>query len=347
MCGPPDAVGCDLVVRAFVERICVASVGRATHIRLHQQDTLMTDLACANAGYRRLFDSSGLSFGVGFPLTGERTGTPAIEDEVRLASHAEAVGFDGLWARDVPTYWPRFGDAGGAFDTWPLLSHVAAHTDDVALGTSSIVLPLRHPIHVAKSAATVDQLSAGRLVLGIASGDRDPEYPAFDVDPDNRGALVREHVDALRALWGEEYPTLEGSWGRMDGNLDVVPKPTTETLPLLPTGYARQSIEWIAEHGDGWLFYHLPDDTLQSHLDDWRELAGDKPFVIAVRVALAADPAAAPEHLHLGYRAGVEWFRQYFRRLEAFGLDHVIVGLEAENPQQAMTTFADEIIDEL
>jgi luciferase-type oxidoreductase len=298
-------------------------------------------------GYRRLFEGSGLSFGAGVPLTGEREGTPVVEDELRLARHAEAVGFDGLWVRDVPTYWPQFGDAGGAFDTWPLLSHLAAETADIALGTASVVLTLRHPIHVAKAAATVDRLSGGRLVLGVASGDRDPEYPAFGVEPDDRGRLVRESVDALRTLWSEEYPTLDGSWGRLDGELDVLPKPTTDTLPLLPTGHARQSIEWIADHGDGWLFYHLPDDTLRTYVEKWRALAGDKPFVIAVRVALADDPTADLEHLHLGYRAGVDWFRTYFGRLQDYGLDHVVVSLQADDPERAMTRFADDVIDGL
>jgi len=297
-----------------------------------------------NAGYRRLFDGDGLSVGLGLPLTGVREDTPAIDTEVRLATHAESLGFDGLWARDVPTYWPRFGDAGGVFDAWPLLSHLAAHTEEIALGTSSIVLPLRHPVHLAKSAATVDRLSDGRLVLGVASGDRDPEYPAFDVDPDERGHLVRERVDAMRTIWREEFPEIEGSWGRLDGDLDVLPKPTTETLPLLPTGNARQSEAWIAEHGDGWLFYHLPESTLESYLDRWRDRTTDKPFVIAVRAALADDPSADPERLHLGYRAGVEWFRDYFDRLDALGLDHVIVGLEAEEPRPAMAAFADGIL---
>ena len=305
----------------------------------------MTARGHENAGYRRLFTDEGLTFGIGLPLTGVRESTPDVAEEVRLASHAESVGFDGLWARDVPTYWPRFGDAGGAFDTWPFLSHLAAHTDEIALGTSSVVLPLRHPIHVAKSAATVDRLADGRLVLGIASGDRDPEYRAFGVDPDERGQLVRESVDALRTLWREEFPEIEGSWGRLDGDLDVLPKPTTETLPLLPTGNARQSTDWIAEHGDGWLFYHLPETTLESYIDRWREQTADKPFAIAVRVALADDPTADPEPLHLGYRAGIEWFRDYFDRLAEYGLDHVIVGLDADDPQAAMTRFASEIVD--
>ncbi|WP_200531123.1 LLM class oxidoreductase [Halorubrum sp. LN27] len=302
------------------------------------------DAAHANAGFRRLFGDDGLTFGLGFPLTGERRGTPDPAEEVRLAERAEALGFDGLWARDVPTYWPKFGDAGGAFDPWALLSHAAARTDEVALGTASVVLPLRHPIHLAKSAATVDRLSDGRVVLGVASGDRDPEYPAFGVDPERRGEMVRNRIAAMRACWRESFPEVDGEWGELDGELDVLPKPTTETLPVLPTGNARQSTEWIAEHGDGWLFYHLPDETLRSYVAEWRELAGAKPFAIAVGVEFADDPTAEPEHLHLGYRAGAEWFREYFRRLDEFGVDHVVVGLRGDDPEGAMETFADEVM---
>ncbi|WP_440763552.1 TIGR03571 family LLM class oxidoreductase [Natronorubrum sp. DTA7] len=300
-----------------------------------------------NEGYRRLFDRDGLTFGAGFPLTGANRSTPDVAEEIRLAKHAESVGFDGLWARDVPTYWPKFGDAGQTFDTWPWLSNVAAHTDEIALGTSSVVLTLRHPIHVAKSAATVDRLSGGRLVMGVASGDRDPEYLAFDVDREERGLRFRERYEAIRTVWREEYPTLEGEWGRLEGDLDVVPKPVEETIPLLPTGNSRQSDEWIADHGDGWLFYHLPERTLESYLADWRELTDEKPFAIAVRVELADEPTAEPEPLHLGYHAGIEWFRDYFRRLEEYGLDHAIIGIQNEDREAAMATFADEIIDGL
>ena len=307
----------------------------------------MTDPDHENAGYRRLFGSAGLSFGIGLPLTGVRESTPSVESELELATYAESVGFDGIWARDVPTYWPRFGDAGGAFDAWPLLSYLAAHTDSIALGTSSIVLPLRHPIHVAKAAATVDRLSGGRLVLGVASGDRDPEYPAFGVDPDDRGQLVRDGMEAVRTLWRERFPTIEGSWGSLNGDLDVLPKPTAETLPLFPTGNAQQSTEWIATNGDGWIFYHLPESTLQSYLDTWREHTTDKPFSIAIRVELADDPGADPEPLHLGYRAGTEWFRAYFRRLEEYGLDHAIVSLETSDHERAIGTFATEVMDRI
>ncbi|APW97422.1 LLM class oxidoreductase [Halobiforma lacisalsi AJ5] len=302
---------------------------------------------CRNAGYRRLFERDGLTFGTGFPLTGTNRSTPDIEAELKLARLAESLGFAGLWARDVPTDWPKFGDAGQTFDPWPWLSHVAAGTEEIALGTASIVLTLRHPIHVAKSAATVDRLSDGRLVLGVASGDRDPEFPAFDVDREDRGDLFRDRFEAVRTLWREEYPELEGEWGRLEGDLDVVPKPTTDTIPMLPTGNARQSREWIAEHGDGWLFYYLPERTLEDYVEQWRADADDKPYAMAVRVELADDPEteAEPEPLHLGYRASLEWFRDYFDRLEAYGVDHVIVSLENEDSETAMRRFAEEIMD--
>nr|WP_233340995.1 LLM class oxidoreductase [Haloprofundus sp. MHR1] len=298
-----------------------------------------------NAGYDRLFGTDTLSFGVGFPLTDSRESSPPVAREMELAAHAERVGFDALWARDVPLYWPRFGDAGQTFETWTWLSHVAAHTSEIALGTASVVLPLRHPLHVAKSAASIDRLSDGRLVLGVATGDRDPEFPAFGVDADERGELFRESVDVLRTVWREEFPELDSTWGTLDGSLDLVPKPTTETLPLLPTGHARQSVEWIGDHGDGWFFYHLPTNTLESYLDEWRTVADEKPYAMAVRTELADDPRAGPEPLHLGYRAGSDWFADYFSTLDEMGVDHVLVSTPGRDPETELTRFAEEVVE--
>ncbi|MFC6835786.1 TIGR03571 family LLM class oxidoreductase [Halomarina ordinaria] len=300
-----------------------------------------------NAGFERLFGSDRLTFGAGFPLTGARESRPDVGREMTLAAHAEAVGFDALWARDVPLYWPRFGDAGQTFDPWTWLGHAAAHTDEVALGTASVVLPLRHPLHVAKSAASLDRLSDGRLVLGVATGDRDPEFPAFDVDIEDRGELFRESVAFLRTVWRERFPEVDSPWGSLSGDLDLVPKPTTGTVPLLPTGRARQSLEWLGEHGDGWLFYHLPESTLESYLADWRQVAGEKPYAMAVRTELADDPGAGPDPRHLGYRAGSEWFVDYFRGLEDLGVDHVLVSPTGDDPEADLARFAETVVEQV
>lgn len=299
-------------------------------------------------GYARAFGQDELTFGVGFPLTGRGNSPPPVEAEMRLAGLAESLGYDALWARDVPLYWPKFGDRGQSYEPWPWLSHVAAHTEEIALGTASVVLPLRHPLHVANSAATVDRLSDGRLLLGIATGDRDPEFDAFGVDHEDRGALFRESVDVLRTVWQGEFPETTFERGELRGDLDPMPKPEHGTIPLLPTGNARQTVEWIAEHGDGWLFYHLPDETLESYLAEWREHAGEKPYAMAVRTELADDPTTEPEPRHQGYRAGVEWFREYFRDLEKIGVDHVLVSPSGDDgPEEALTRFAAEVIETL
>lgn len=295
-----------------------------------------------NAGYRRLFGGDGLTFGTGFPLTDHDRAIPPADRELVLAEHAESVGFDALWARDVPTDWPKFRDTGQTYDTWPWLTAVATRTDDIALGTASVVLPLRHPLHVAKSAASVDWLSDGRLVLGIASGDRPPEYEAFGVNEDDRGELFRESVSVLRAVWREEFPECDTRWGTLDGSLDLVPKPTTETLPLLVTGHARQSLSWIATHGDGWLFYHLPRRTLEEYVADWREVGDEKPFAMAMGAELAD---TEPEPIQQGLRARGEWFVEYFRELDEIGIDHVLVSVEGDDPENALTEFAEDVIE--
>jgi luciferase-type oxidoreductase len=300
-----------------------------------------------NRGYRRMF-GEGLSFGLFFPITSDDDAIPSVDDDeqLALAGRAADLGFDALWVRDVPAYWPKFGDAGQVYDPWVYLSHVAAHTDDVALATGSVVLPLRHPLHVAKSAASVDRLSGGRLVLGVASGDRDPEYEAFGVDEAARGERFRESVRTLRAAWGEEFPEVDTSFGRLNGTLDVVPKPTTESLPLFVTGNARQSVDWIAESGDGWLFYQVPLNTLESVLGDWRDAAGAKPFLQAMTVNLAADPTAEMRHVHQGFEAGSEWFVERFRELDSLGVDHVAVTVRGSDrdARTVLEQFADEVI---
>jgi len=303
-----------------------------------------------HAGYRRLFGGDDLTVGLFHPLSDFEGEAPSLERELELAARAERAGFDALWVRDVPTYWPKFGEAGQVHDPWTLLSGLATRTDDVALCTGSIVLPLRHPLHVAKAAASVDRLSGGRLVLGVGSGDRDPEYAAFGVNPTDRGALFRDAVAVLRAAWAERFPELQSRFGDLDGRLDVRPTPTTETLPLLVTGHSRQELDWIGEHGDGWLFYQLPRETLAGFLEDWRAATPvPKPFAHGLRVDLAADPGAGPEHVHQGFRAGSEWVRDYLRDLCDLGVSHVAVGIESEGRDAAATidAFAGEVLDHL
>lgn len=149
-------------------------------------------------GFRRTFTPGHLSLGLFFPLEAFDGDTPSMLNQVALAKRAEELGFCALWFRDVPLRDPGFGDVGQVFDPWVYLGYIAAHTSEITLGTASIAIPLHHPLHTAKASASVDQLSAGRLILGVASGDRPVEFSAFGVDAERRGEIFREHYEVIR-----------------------------------------------------------------------------------------------------------------------------------------------------
>ncbi|MEM7461588.1 MAG: LLM class flavin-dependent oxidoreductase, partial [Pseudomonadota bacterium] len=193
-------------------------------------DTLQdTEFEPINRSFNDTFKPGGLSLGLVVPLeTYATSAVPTMDrhlDRVRLA---EELGFSALWLRDVPFNVPSFGDAGQIFDPFVYLGMLAANTNRIALGVASIVLPLRHPAHVAKAAASVDVLSGGRLLLGVASGDRPEEYPAMNMEFDSRAERFRESFEYIRRM-ADSYPSFSNAHGNPQ-NMDMLPKPTGSRL---------------------------------------------------------------------------------------------------------------------
>ena len=256
-----------------------------------------------------------------------------MRDQERLARRAEELGFAALWVRDVPLRDPSFGDVGQVYDPWVYLGWIAAQTRTIALATGSIILPLRHPLHTAKAAASVDQLSGGRLVLGVASGDRPVEFPAFGVDFERRDALFRENLRVIREVLADEFPTLRSAYGTLFGTADLVPKPVGR-LPILVTGSSRQRLEWIAEHSDGWITYPRPLAQQAEVAARWRAAVAAvapgvfKPFAQSFYVDLTDDPDQPPQPIHLGIRGGRNVVLRYLDGLRTVGVHHVILNLK-------------------
>ncbi|WP_416758155.1 LLM class oxidoreductase [Roseateles sp. So40a] len=284
-------------------------------------------------GFRRMFRAGRLTLGLFFPMEAFKGDEPAMRDQERLAQRAQALGFAALWVRDVPLRDPSFGDLGQIHDPWVYLGWMAAHTQTIALATGAIVLPLRHPLHVAKAAASVDQLSGGRLVLGVASGDRPVEFPAFGVDIERRAALFRERFDVIREVLEREYPTVTSTAGVLTGNADVVPKPLGR-LPMLVTGHSGQPLPWIAAHADGWITYPRGIERQAEVAASWRGevlAAGRdafKPLAQSLYIDLADDPDLPPTPIHLGFRAGRRFLLRFLEALRVAGVNHVILNLK-------------------
>jgi luciferase-type oxidoreductase len=306
------------------------------------------------AGFRRMFAPGRLTVGVFFPIEAFPGDEPTMRGQERLARHAEDLGFAALWFRDVPLRDPNFGDVGQVYDPWVYLGWIAAQTGTIALATGSIVLPLRHPLHTAKAAASVDRLSGTRLVLGVASGDRPVEYPAFGSDWHSRDQLFREHLAVIRTVLSEEFPRIQFTRGFMQGTADLVPKPVGQ-LPILITGSSRQSLDWIAAHADGWITYPRPIERQAELTARWRAVAASvapgvfKPFSQSLYVDLTADPDHPPQPIHLGFRCGRAVLLRILEGLRAIGVNHVILNLKygARDAGEVLEEIGREVLPKL
>lgn len=179
---------------------------------------------------------------------------PTLNDHGRLTRLADELGFAALWARDIPLYDPEFGDAGQIVDPFTYLGFLSCNTSRIALATGSAIVSLRHPLHLAKQASSVDHLSGGRLLLGVASGDRPIEYPAFGLEDefDRRDERFRDAFALFKLATETAFPKGNFSrYGDLNGRTDLLPKPRCGRIPALVPGQSRQSLDWIATHSDG------------------------------------------------------------------------------------------------
>ncbi len=281
-----------------------------------------------------MFAPGHLTLGIMSPIQNYGFDYPALQGQETMVAMAERAGFAAVWVRDVPLHDPAFGDVGQMYDPWVYLGWLAAHTERIALATGSVILPLRHPIDVAKAAASADQLSGGRLVMGIATGDRPVEFPAYGQPHHRRDTAFRDRLEFIRRLLTERVPAIDTEIGRMHGP-DLVPKPIAGRIPMLVTGHSGQTMDWIAEHGDGWLTYMRPPSQQREIVQSWqRALAAStdgeppfKPFGQGLHIDLTEDPETLASPIHNGYRLGRHQLVALLDTLAAMGVNHVILVL--------------------
>ncbi|WP_232495737.1 LLM class oxidoreductase [Novosphingobium kaempferiae] len=272
---------------------------------------------------------------------GRPRGVPDLTRHAAFARKADRLGFAALWLRDVPVFDSvRMGDAGSVFDVFSYLGFLAGITQDIVLGTAAVILPIRHPLMTAKAAATVDVLSGGRLVLGVASGDRPIEYPLFGVDFDQRGAIFREAVQYIRGAW--EPGGLPLGDGDREPTLDILPRPFQPRIPMIVAGRAQQEERWIASHMDGRIVYPGPLERLAREAADWqREGPPGGAFLTPFHLDLAEDPDEEARPIRFGARLGRNALIEHLAALARAGVHHVAI-----NVRQSRRGVS-EVLDEL
>jgi probable F420-dependent oxidoreductase len=248
-------------------------------------------------------------------------GDDATPEGVRaVAETAEELGFDSVWATEHIIVGPEGVDPyGRVLDPLVTLGWIAGFTERIGLGTSIVLVPLHHPIHLAKEAATLQQVSGGRLRLGVGMGWHEDEYRFMGVEFRGRGRRADEALRLMKALWAGEREFHGEHWSFEDATFAPLPDPPPE---IWVGGSSEQALRRARELGDVW---HPSRASTREHVRDVKRRFPELRVVPRLTGASAEEVAAA-----------VEFFR-------AAGCEGAVVsfGLEPERAVGSMREFAE------
>jgi alkanesulfonate monooxygenase SsuD/methylene tetrahydromethanopterin reductase-like flavin-dependent oxidoreductase (luciferase family) len=215
-------------------------------------------------------------------------GQPAYPFVRDVALAAEGAGLDSVWVFDHLLF-RRDGETHGILECWTVLAGIAEATSRVELGTLVMCTGFRNAGLLAKMAATLDDVSGGRLILGIGSGWHDPEYEAFGYPTDHKVSRFEEALAVIVGLIREGRADLEG---RYVTARDAVLIPAARAdLPILVAAKGPRMLELTARHADAWnlAWFGLPDERLarvRGELMDACARVGRDPRTLGITVGL-------------------------------------------------------------
>jgi probable F420-dependent oxidoreductase len=253
----------------------------------------------------------------------------------QLAVRAEEVGLDSVWVtdhviipRDVPLIYRT-----DMLDPLAVLPWLAGVTERIGLGTSVIVLPYRSPLPVAKLLASVDVLSGGRLMVGVAVGWVEDEFEALGVPFRERGRRTDEAIQLFQTVWTEEHPEIKTARHTLTG-LVASPMPRQKPRPpILVGGASEAAMRRAARLGDGWHASGMPPAAFRAGAlavaNHWRDAGREGTPQLSLRIPILVDGihrAAVDEgllgtrHVLRGSPTGIA---RELRQYQAAGCEHV------------------------
>ena len=189
---------------------------------------------------------------------------------IELAVEAEALGFDWVWVNhhvlNIGYVRERLEQA-PYHDALMTLAWIGAATQQIRLGTSVLVMPYLNPLVLAKELSTLDNLTAGRLLVGLGVGSNPAENQALGVVPyEARGQYADEFITVLKGLWCEPEFTFQGHFFQLEGLISA-PKPTQlPHPPILVGGNRPPALRRAGRLADGWHGLNLPPDSVRKRL---------------------------------------------------------------------------------
>lgn len=223
-----------------------------------------------------------MTAGVHLPQAGPAASGEAMTRAARLA---EELGYADVWVSDhlvVPS-GAQYPPSAYVYEPLTALAWVAAATKRVGLGTTVLVLPMRNPIHVAKSIATIDLMSGGRFILGTAAGWLKAEFNAIGVPFDERGLRTDEAIEIIRHVWTNDHMTIDFPiHGIHMESIRAQPQPTRR-IPIWIGGHADIALRRAITVGDGWHGAFLSPDETKPRVDKLRAGRPEPEYEISMR----------------------------------------------------------------
>lgn len=278
-----------------------------------------------------------MKFGVTIP---NNWGVADPKEVLAMGPLAEELGYDSLWVmdhlfntgyirerlEDKPYYHPM-----------STLSYLAATTSRVLLGTSVLVLPYHNPVELAKYAATLDQISGGRVTLGVGVGAMTEEFQALGIPMRQRGSLTDECIAVMKELWTNSNPSYHSRRWSFD-DLLFSPKPLQKPhIPLWIGGSSPGALRRAATAGDGWHPTGLgPEDFSLGARDIGQQAiaAGRDPGAITMSMRVEVEVQGGPSSERAAGRARIPGDDpgQMVAALEAYqsaGVEHAVLALNS------------------
>ena len=261
--------------------------------------------------------------------------TPASWARVRdFALSTEHGGLDSVWVFDH-LFHESGGDSGhvrrGQLEAWTTLSAVAAVTQRVQVGALVMCSPFRNPVLLAKMACTADDVSDGRLILGLGAGWHAPEFAALGISMGQRVDRFAEALPIVSALLRGEQVTYAGQHHNVRA-AELLPTPTRR-IPVLVAALRPRMLRLTARYADAWniAWYGVPDDHLYGVMADLRracEAEGRDPATLTVTVGMNVhdpDSGVGPDPENTAFGGTVDELATALDAYARLGVDHLIV----------------------
>ena len=276
-----------------------------------------------------------MKFGVTVP---NNWGIENAREALSFGPLAEELGYDSVWVMDHlfnNGYIRERLDDKPYYHPLATLSYLAATTERVLLGTSVLVLPYHNPVELAKYTATLDQMSDGRVTLGVGVGAMTEEFAALGIPMSERGALTNECIRVMKELWTNQAPSYHSSRWNFD-DLRFSPKPVQQPhIPLWIGGASPGALRRAARLGDGWHPSGLTPEEYAVRRQQVRELAeraGRDPDSLTMSARVEVEATGGPSSDRTANRARIPGndLEQAAITIAAYrdaGVEHLVLAL--------------------